>query len=512
VPTATDPRPAARTEPARSQGRAEELRTRSEKIRLRRGVSGVLMTLVLPGSAQLAAGNRTVGRIALRVWVALWVLLIALGVTALVNRSFVVSLASTSWVLGVLQVLLVVVGLGWAGLLVDAWRLGRPAELAHRHRPGYAVLSLALVVTVLFASIAGARTVAAHQELMDHLFAGGGDAQAEQGRYNIMLLGADAGASRVGLRPDSITVASISIATGRTVLFSLPRNMEDVPFPEDSPMHAAFPNGFTCGEHECMLNGIYTWASEHKDLYPDAKDPGAEATREAVSNLLGIKINYYAMVDLKGFEALVDAVGGINLDINKRVPIGGGTSPIKGWIEKGKNVHLDGYHALWFARSREGANDYERMARQKCVMVAMLNQLDPMTVLTKFTDIAKAGEEIAATDIPQSETGALVDLAVKARGAKIASVSFVPPLIYPGSPNFGLIRTTVADHIAVSEAEDRGETPAPSTTPTKKPDSEQPASGKPKSTATAKSTTSLPAGSNTTVPETEDLGAICKAR
>src|SRR5699024_10649467 len=172
------------------------------------------------------------------------------------------------------------------------------------------------------------------------------------------------------------------------------------------------------------------------ELYPDAADPGAQATKEAVEQVTGLTINYYAMVDLHGFEALIDAVGGIRMDSSERVPIGGGTSPISGWIEPGRNVHLDGYHALWFARSREGSSDYARMARQKCVMAAMLKQLDPATVLTKFGAIAKAGEEIAVTDVPQSETGALLELALRAKDTPIASVSFVPPLIQPGDPDF----------------------------------------------------------------------------
>ena len=68
---------------------------------------------------------------------------------------------------------------------------------------------------------------------MTSVFAGGGETKAQAGRYNILLLGGDAGKGRIGLRPDSLTVASIDAETGRTVLISLPRNMEDVPFPDE---------------------------------------------------------------------------------------------------------------------------------------------------------------------------------------------------------------------------------------------------------------------------------------
>ncbi len=115
------------------------------------------------------------------------------------------------------------------------------------------------------------------------------------------------------------------------------------------------------------------------------------------------------------------------------------------YIEPGKNQHLDGFHALWFARSRHADSDYARMARQKCVMNAMLNQLDPVTVLTKFNKIASAGKQIMATDMPTSEIDKLMELALKASKKPITSVAFVPPLVWPGSPDFAKVHAMVGD-------------------------------------------------------------------
>ena len=202
-----------------------------------------------------------------------------------------------------------------------------------------------------------------------------------------------------------MTVASVDAETGRTVLISLPRNLEDVPFPECSPLHKKFPKGYGCEDHSCMLNAVYTYATDAPGpLSRSVENPGAQATKEAVEGATGLKINYYALIDLKGFEALVDAVGGITIDVNRRVPIGGGSAKIYGYVEAGKNRHLDGREALWFARSRSDSSDYDRMARQKCVMNAMLNQLDPMTVLTKFNKIAAAGKEIVGHRHPDLAT------------------------------------------------------------------------------------------------------------
>jgi LCP family protein required for cell wall assembly len=347
---------------------------RSERVKLRRGLTFLGMTLLLPGSAQIAAGNPRVGRLALRVWIGVWALVALLAVLALVWRGAAVGLLTSGLTLRLVQLVLIGLGLGWGLLLVDAWRISRPPELARRHRLGFAVLNLALVFTVVGGLLASASIVSSQRDLMATVFAGGGDHEVKQGRYNVLLLGGDAGKDRVGLRPDSMTVASIDAETGRTVLVSLPRNLEDVPFPESSPLHAKFPKGYSCPDHSCMLNAIYTYATEHPDLYPGVRNPGAQATMEAIEGATGLQLNYWALIDLKGFEDLVDAVGGITMDVYRRVPIGGGHAKLYGYVEAGKNRHLNGYEALWFARSRSDSSDYDRMVRQKCVMNAMLNR------------------------------------------------------------------------------------------------------------------------------------------
>lgn len=463
---------------------------RSERVKLRRGLTFLGMTLVLPGSAQIAAGNRRVGRIALRIWIGIWVLLALVAVLALVWRSGVVGLVTFGPTLRVVQVALIALGIGWGLLLLDAWRISRPPELARRHRLGFAALNVGLVFAVVGGLLASASVVSSQRDLMATVFAGGGDHHVKAGRYNVLLLGGDAGKDRVGLRPDSMTVASIDAETGRTVLISLPRNLEDVPFPASSPLRAKFPHGYSCADHSCMLNAIYTYASEHKELYPGVKNPGAQATLEAIEGATGLEINYWALIDLKGFEDLVDAVGGITMDVYRRVPIGGGHVKIYGYVEAGKNRHLDGREALWFARSRSDSSDYDRMVRQKCVMNAMLDQLDPATVLTKFNKIASAGKEVVATNVPTSEINTMMELALKTKQLPTSSLAVVPPLIQPGEPDFAVIRSAVAKKIAASEAkDDPSPTPTASATPKKKK----------KSTSSASKA------------DTDDLTAVCSA-
>jgi len=466
---------------------------RSERVKRRRGLAFLAMTLVLPGSAQLAGGSRILGRIALRIWVTVWLLALLAGLLALVQPKAAVATFTLAPTLKAIQIGILVLGLGWVALIVDAWRLANPGEQGRWGRVVFSALTVTVALAVSGGFITVASMASAQHELTTTVFSGGGDQVAKHGRYNVLLMGGDAGQERVGLRPDSMTVASVDSETGRTVLISLPRNLQAVPFPSYSPLHDRFPYGYRCPDGSCMLNAIYTYASEHRDLYPGVQNPGAQATKEAVEGATGLKINYWALIDLKGFEALVDSVGGITMDVYRRVPIGGGSTKVSAYVEAGKNRHLTGYQALWFARSRADSSDYDRVLRQKCVMRAMLNQFEPITVLTKFNKIAAASREVVATDIPTSEVGTMIDLALKAKSLPVSSVAMMPPLIDPSSPDFDQARSAVQKKIEASEAIDAGVAESrPAVTPNATP--------KPKSTA-----------SPSRDAQTDDLGKVCSA-
>ncbi|MCL1839094.1 MAG: LCP family protein, partial [Propionibacteriaceae bacterium] len=392
---------------------------------------------------------------------------------------FLVSLYANTITLNVLSWGIAILGAGWAFLAFDAWRIANPAVMSGVGRIVSGVITFAVVFALCFGAFNGRTIFAAQAGLVDTVFTGEKKAEVVDGRYNILLLGSDSATDRDGARMDTIMVASLDAATGRTILFGLPRNMQRVPFPKTSPLNSKYPNGYWCQSQECMLNAVYTEAESNAKLFAGVKNPGIEATRGAVSEVLGLEIHYWAIVDMAGFEKLIDAVGGIRLDIGKRIPMGSekGRRGVFGWIEPGKNVLLDGKNALWFARSREYSSDYERMERQKCVMNAMLKQLSPTTVLTKFEAIADAGKHVAATDMPASEIANMLDLGLKMQRLPMASVSFVPPLIQPANPDFDLIRQVVADEIALAEQKDEeaakgqnpspdASTPEPSTTPT----------------------------------------------
>ena len=416
-------------------------RAQLSRIRFRRAVALMVMTLVLPGSAQIVAGRKDVGRIAMRIWFGLIISVVLFGLIGLMSDMFVLKVLTGDFELNVIRFLLMGLAIGWAYLFVDAWRIGDPLALAQKQRLAMVGINGVLCFSVCGSLLFASHLVSVERTLISEMFGDGEAVSAVDGRYNVLLLGGDSGADRWGLRPDSISVASIDAKTGKTVLFGLPRNMLNFPFAEGSIMHEQFPDGYDCGR-ECELNSLATWAADHKALFKGYDNPGVEATSQAVEGITGLKINYFAMVNLKGFQKMVDALGGVTLNVRDRIPIGGVGGPVTGHIEPGTRK-LDGFDTLWFARSRESADDYSRMARQKCVMGAMLQQLSPMKVVTKFQDIAEASTELINTNIPRSEVPTFVKLADKARNQPIKTVSFVPPLINTGNPDIAKIQRAV---------------------------------------------------------------------
>lgn len=424
----------------------------TRRIAWRRGVGLLVLTVFLPGSAQIIAGWRGLGRFSLRVWAGVMLGLAALLATLLLNRNLAITVYTHPATLWTASVVIPVLGLGWALLFLDAWRISHPGAMGRR-QIGMAALSLLLAAAVGLGATQASALSRSQAELLGKVFAGGGDVEAKKGRINILLIGADAGDDRKGLRADTIMLASISAVTGRTVLFSLPRNLQHAQFPKGTKLAAQYPNGYACPDQSCLLNAVYELGERNKADFPGV-NPGIAATRAVVGETLGMSINYHAMVDMRGFESLIDAVGGVRLDIAKAVPIGGGAAKVEGYIQPGKDVKLNGFQALWFARSRHGSSDYERMTRQKCVMNALAKQVTPITVATNFTALAKAGGAMVATDIPTSEVAKLLELANGGRRLPLASTAFSPPLIEPSRPDLDLIKQTVANEIAQSEAAD----------------------------------------------------------
>ena len=237
-------------------------------------------------------------------------------------------------------------------------------------------------------------------------------------RMNVLLLGSDAGPDRTGARTDTMIVASIDTRTAATTLFALPRNIQHAPFPPGSPAAARFPDGFhnprAPASGDYLLNNVAEYGRAHPTLAPagPTTDRGLNLLMSSITTMLGLPMTHYVMVDMDGLAALIDALGGVTVDVGPDpLPIGGVTysgrhvTP-EGYVPAGIH-HLDGDQALWFARSRRNSDDYDRMGRQRCLIGALVSQKSPADVVAHFQQVTAAAAASISTNIPQSLLPAL---------------------------------------------------------------------------------------------------------
>jgi LCP family protein required for cell wall assembly len=432
-------------------------RSRHRRARSFSGALGLTaLGALVPGTAFLAAGRRKLGAFTLLVLV----LLIA-GAAWLATggrRTAVRAAVDTN------ALLWMVAGIGllallWAVVVVAGYGMLLPRRTSRAKHLFGGLLVLLLVAAVAAPAFWAGRLAFAQRDLIAGVFDDNGksatvqdvpDPFGNKDRVNVLLLGGDGGAGREGVRTDTVIVASLDTHTGRTTLFSLPRNLENLPFPPGSPLAEAYPNGFEAGsESESLLNAVYrNGPAQYPDILGPTDNPGADFLKLGVGEALGLHLDYYVLVNLDGFSQLVDALGGITVNVNYYVPVGG--EPSLGYlpddyIAPGPNQHMDGPSALAFARGRFGLTDYDRMARQRCTIGAIVKAADPVTLLRKYQELAATTQDIVSTDIPRSALDDFVDLAFRVKDAGIRSVVFDPSLIDPAYPDYDRMRQLVQE-------------------------------------------------------------------
>ncbi|MFB8386163.1 LCP family protein [Microbacterium sp. NPDC055910] len=419
--------------------------TRSPAFMSRRGWWLVLCNFVIPGSAQVLAGNRRLGRFGLAATIVLWVAVVLTALCALLWQSVFLTVATNWFALLAVQVVLIGYAVLWIVLTIDTLRLVRLVKTGGLARFGIALLAVVLLVVSGGSAAYAANIAGVTRDTIGIIFGESGPSvPPDDGYYNILLLGADSGEGRDSMRFDSISVVSVNADTGATTITGIPRDMPNFPF-APGPMQDKYPNGHAshtdpnCGWGS-GINQLRTEVEVCQDgnaLYPDAaaqgSAPGIEATKDAAEGILGITIPYYVFIDMHGFASLIDALGGVEITVAERLPKGGGPAypgqPAAewaiGWIEAGTQ-HMDGDTAQWYARSRYTTSDFDRMERQRILQQAMLAQFTPQTVLTRFQDVANAGADIVETDLPQSLIPFLVELAIKAREHPVTTIELTP--------------------------------------------------------------------------------------
>jgi len=226
-----------------------------------------------------------------------------------------------------------------------------------------------------------------------------GVADATSKRYlNILLLGVDQRDDErqagVPARSDSMIVVRIDQIAKRAAMISLPRDMwVQIPGFADNRINVAN-----------FLGDAYK--------YPGGGPALAEKTVEAN---FGLKIDYFARINFRGFEKIVDTLGGI--DINVERPIVDNEYPtedygvMRVYIPAGRQ-HMNGAVALQYARSRHSEDDFGRAHRQQMVLLAIKDRALQLDVIPKLPTLMSTFREMVETDIPPQE---IIRLAAMAR-------------------------------------------------------------------------------------------------
>jgi LCP family protein required for cell wall assembly len=253
----------------------------------------------------------------------------------------------------------------------------------------------------------------------------------------ILLLGGDEGPGRWALRTDTMILVTIHEDSGRIAMISIPRNMYKMQFPPGSAMANEFPKGFPE-----LANAIYPYVTTHEDIRSTYVrgdlQPEAIALASAISYSMDITIDDYVLVNMQGFLEVVDALGGVTLTLDKKLPMPGNVPGAKTeyprFIGPGK-VTMDGTTALGFVRSRSADSDYGRMGRQRQLLTALVSQVQGSNILLRFPALTDILRWTVRTSLSPGEFSSLVDR-LRSGVSINESVGLIPPFFNPGNPNF----------------------------------------------------------------------------
>ena len=196
------------------------------------------------------------GRFATR----LWAVLVVVGLTSMLlaagHHQYAFWFASDTTVLGFVRLGLILLAIGWAALFLDAWRIGQPLSLTLPHRRTVVGLNGVLCFSVAGTLLFGAHLVGVQRDFILTMFSGDTVTGQHDGRYNVLLVGGDSGASHPGAA-DRLDDRRQRRRRHRQDGADRPAAEHDqLPVRGGSVMHQAWPHGFDCGYPNCELNGI----------------------------------------------------------------------------------------------------------------------------------------------------------------------------------------------------------------------------------------------------------------
>lgn len=228
---------------------------------------------------------------------------------------------------------------------------------------------------------------------------------SRQERVNILLMGTDQRPTDpTPGRTDTLIIVSVDPASKSVAMLSIPRDLW-VPIPTTNT--------------EDRINTAYFYGELQK--YPGG---GPALARRTIQYNFGVPINYYILINFVGFRKVVDALGGIDIDVPKAIDDPAYPDDTYGYrplhIAKGMQ-HMNGDLALAYARTRHADSDFYRMRRQQDVLMAVKDKALQLDTLTKIPALWAAREGLVRTDLKLEDVIGLAQLARSLKSDNIHS-------------------------------------------------------------------------------------------
>ena len=192
------------------------------------------------------------------------------------------------------------------------------------------------------------------------------------GKKNIVVMGCDVRKGDVG-RSDTLFVVMLDKNKKNAALLSVPR---------DTRVKIK-------GHGWDKINAAFAYG-------------GHKLTQETVQDFLGIKLNNYVVVDFQGFKGLVDAVGGVDINVEKRMYYYDPYADFEIDLRPGKQ-HLDGKMAMQYVRYRDEEGDIGRIRRQQKFLMALYQQIASKNIIAKMPGVSKQIMSMIKTDLSLKE-------------------------------------------------------------------------------------------------------------
>ena len=265
------------------------------------------------------------------------------------------------------------------------------------------------------------------------------------GRINVLILGVDAGVGRNTFLTDTMIVASLDPIARTVSLLSFPRDLVDVPLPGG-------------GAFSGKVNSLLSYARRNPAAFPGSSGDGHDVLMAAFGQMTGLEIDYYAQVNLGGFVAVVNALGGIEVNVARAFcdPLYDEYGFTKGFsITAGRHT-LNGNQALAYARVRKanGESDLTRQTRQQEVLSGIRDRVVGGSFLADPVGFLRAMGKTVETNIPRSLVPTLVEYARTVdRSGTYRAIVTGSKLIWAGFDARGYI--FLADFAAIRARADR---------------------------------------------------------